>query len=130
MPTIGTKGSELDLLIRQGATFGPNLCTLKNPDTSPINLTGCTFRGQIRKTASDPLSTGCAITFVITNAAAGEFTWEVTDENTTALAADAISEAGPASQYVYDIEMEDASGRVIPLLYGKVSVFREVTKVT
>lgn len=127
---IGSKGSELDLLIRQGATFGPVACTLTNPDTSPVNLTGCTFRGQMRKTASDLLSTGCAFTFVITNATLGQFTIEITDENTTALAADVVSETGPSSQYVYDVEMEDASGRVIPILFGKAQVFREVTKVT
>lgn len=130
MPVIGSKGAELDILIRQGATFGPNRCTLTNPDTSPINLTGCTFRGQIRKTASDALSTGCAATFTIVNAASGIFDWEFTAANTTALTADATSETAPASLYVYDIEMEDASGRVIPLVYGKVNVFREVTKAT
>ena len=127
---IGTKGAELDILIRQGATFGPVASVLTNPDTSPVNLTGCVFRGQVRKTASDALSTGCAITFTITNASAGQFTWEITDEVTTTLTADATSESGPNSQYVWDMEMQDASGRVIPLAYGKAQVFREVTKDT
>ena len=127
---IGTKGAELDLLIRQGATFGPNASRLTNPNGTPVNLTGSTFRGQIRKTASDALSTGCAITFTITNAINGEFTWEVTDEATTVLVADSISESAPASTYVWDMEMEDSSGRVLPLAYGKVQVFREVTKAT
>jgi hypothetical protein len=49
MPQIGTKGSELDLLIRQGATFGPNSCTLTNPDNSPVNLTGATIKMQLKK---------------------------------------------------------------------------------
>jgi hypothetical protein len=128
MPQIGSKGANLDILVRQGSTFGPNRCTLTNPDTSPVNLTGCTFRGQIRKTASDPLSSGASATFTIINAAAGIFDWEFTDEATTTLTADNISETAPASVYVYDVEMEDASGRVIPLLYGNVNVFREVTK--
>lgn len=126
--TLGSKGAELNLLIRQGATFGPNVCTLTNPDTSPVNLTGCTFRAQIRKTASDPLSSGAAATFTITNAALGEFYWEFTDEVTTVLVADSVSETAPASIYTWDMELEDASGRVIPLLYGTVNVFREVTK--
>ncbi len=33
-----------------------------------------------------------------------------------------------ASQYVYDIEMESGAGVVTPLLYGTVSVYREVTR--
>jgi len=37
-PVIGTKGAALDLLIRQGATVGPNSTTLKDGTGTPINL--------------------------------------------------------------------------------------------
>lgn len=130
MPTIGTKGENLDLLIRQGATFGPHLVTLTNPDTSPVNLTGCTVRGQIRKTATLPLSTGVALTCTVTNAAAGQFTISISDEDTTLLTADPDSETADASTYVWDLELEDAGGNVIPLMYGVANVWREVTKVS
>jgi hypothetical protein len=128
MPQIGSKGANLDIVVRQGATFGPNRCTLTNPDTSPVNITGFTFRGQIRKTASDPLSTGISAVFTIVNGTSGIFDWEFAAADTAGLTADSVSETAPASIYTYDVEMEDSSGRVTPLLYGTVNVFREVTK--
>jgi hypothetical protein len=129
MATIGTKGANLDLLIRQGATLGPVPCRLTNPDTSPMILTGSTFRGQIRKTPSSASSTGATAVCVITNATNGEFTFEFPVAATTALIADDVSEEAPASIYVWDLEIEDSVGRVTPIFYGTVKVFREVTKV-
>lgn len=128
MAVVGTKGQEVDLLIRQGATLGPIACRLTNPNATPMNLTGATIRAQIRKTASSAASTGAAAVCTITNAANGEFTYEFTTAATTALVADEVSEEAPASIYTWDMELEDASGRVTPLVYGKVNVFREVTK--
>lgn len=128
MPVIGTKGQEVDLLIRQGSTFGPVACRLTNPDSTPMNLTGATIRAQIRKTASAAASTGAAAVCVITNALNGEFTYEFTVASTTLLVADEVSEEAPASIYTWDMELEDSTGRVTPLVYGKVNVFREVTK--
>lgn len=126
MPQIGSKGAKLDILIRQGATFGPQLCRLTNPDNTPVNLTGSTIRCQLRKTADDPTSLGITGTIVITNALNGEFTWEFTDEQTATLIADPVSETGPDSLYVYDMEMLDTTGRIIPLLEGNVNVYRDV----
>lgn len=128
MPQIGTKGTELDLLIRQGATFGPIPASLKNPNTTPVDLTGATIRAQVRKTPTSAIGEGCSATFVLTNPSQGEFTWEFPASATQTLAADSESELATASTYVWDMEVELANGRVIPLLYGKVNVFREVTK--
>ena len=127
-PIIGTKGAELDLLIRQGATFGPNVCTLTNPNASPVNLAGATLRAQIRKTATSTLVPGAVGTFSITSAENGIFQWEFSAAVTALLTADNESELAAASVYVWDMEIEDAAGRVTPLCYGKVNVFREVTK--
>lgn len=129
MPQIGTKGAELDLLIRQGATFGPIKSRALNPNGTPMNLSGATIRAQVRKTATSPIGEACVGSFVITNAADGRFEWSFTDDATSVLVADNDSELAQASIYVWDMELEDATGRVIPLLYGKVNVFREVTKV-
>lgn len=127
MPQIGNKGTELDLLIRQGATFGPNECTLLGEDGLGINLTGATLRAQIRKTPSSATASASAV-FTITSPSTGTFVWEFTSAETTTLLADDSSEEAEASTYVWDMELQDASGDVIPLLYGKVNVFREVTK--
>jgi hypothetical protein len=53
MSTLGSIGVKLDLLIKQGSTFGPHKFTLTNPDGTPLDLTGCIVRAHIRKKASD-----------------------------------------------------------------------------
>lgn len=127
MPVLGTKGGELDLLLKQGSTFGPHLITLKDSNNTAINITGATVRAQIRKT-SDAATAVATGDFVITNGAAGQFTFGFNTTATAALQVDAVSETGTDSQYVWDMEIQYADGRVYPLMYGKVSVFREVTK--
>ncbi len=47
MATLGYIGERLDLLIRQGATFGPFDVTLANPDKTPVDLTGATVRALL-----------------------------------------------------------------------------------
>jgi hypothetical protein len=68
------------------------------------------------------------VTLTITDAAAGKFQFGMTDEATAAIpAGETLKDA--ASVYVWDMELEDASGRVLPLYYGDCKVFREVTRV-
>ena len=127
MPVLGTKGGELDLLLKQGATFGPHQITLKDSANQPINITGATIRAQIRKT-SDAATAVATGDFVLTAPSMGVFTFGFSSTATTALQVDTVSEAGTDSQYVWDMEIQYSDGRVYPLMYGKVSVFREVTK--
>ena len=125
-PATGSVGKPVDWVLRQGDTFGPHTVTLRNPDESPVDLTGSTIRGQMRKHASDedPAATfDCAIT----DATAGIFTVGLTASATGALTCgDTPTHAD--SRYVYDFEMVDTLGRVITLLYGVISVLREVTR--
>jgi hypothetical protein len=125
-PPIGSFGKQLDLNIRQGATFGPVTLTLKNPDNSAVNLTGSTVRGQIRKRALDT-DVVCAFGVTITDATGGVCTLNLTKEVTAAIQT-AENPASPDSRYVYDVELLDSAGRVLPLLYGAVTVLREVTR--
>lgn len=129
IPQIGSKGDRLDILIRQGGTFGPKFCTILKSDGSPENITGCTFIAEIRKTA-DATVVAASATFAITNAAGGEFNFTFSATATQAITADPVGETEPDSQYVWDLEMHYADGRVRPLLYGDVAVFREVSKGT
>lgn len=124
---LGTKGGELDLLIKQGATFGPHLITLKDSNGTAINITGATIRSQIRK-LSNSASPACTGDFVLTSPTNGQFTFGFSSASTTSLIVDPDSESGSDSQYVWDMELQYADGRVYPLMYGKVQVFREVTK--
>lgn len=126
-PSIGTKGAALDIIIRQGATFGPQTLTVKGSDGLPINVTGYTFRGQVRKTA-DAATAAASLTFTLTDPTNGVVVFVISATATAAITCDPDSETEAASQYVWDCEMEDGSGVVTPLLYGIASVFREVTK--
>lgn len=123
---IGTKGEELDLLVRQGGTFGPFRVTLKNPDGTPVLLTDATFRGQVRK-SFDSLTVDANFSFVVTDALQGKVQFEIDAVQTAAIMA-GIDETVEESQYVYDIEYLNEENRVLPLFFGRVLVFREITK--
>jgi hypothetical protein len=126
VPTIGFLGEEYNLLIRQGATFGPVTVTMTNPDTTPVNLTGCTIRGKIRRKALDA-AVVATFTVSITDAVNGGYQFSLTDEVTSAMTAGEYTSSSE-SKYVWDLEMEDTLGKVLPLYYGKVTVLREVTR--
>lgn len=124
--SIGFYGEELDLLVRQGAEFGPVTATMRNPDASPVDLTGCAIRGQVRKRALDA-STVASLTVTITNAANGVYEFGMSNAVTAGIPAGEAANL-PTSQYVWDLELQDVLGRVIPLYYGAVIVLREVTR--
>ena len=121
---IGSIGEELDLVIRQGATFGPFNLTMVNPNATPVDLTGATFRGSIRKTPAGAWVQ--PVHFLVIDAVAGRYDMWIPDTETS------LIKAGPTlthsdSKYIWDAEMVDSSGNVIALYYGKVLVFRDVT---
>jgi hypothetical protein len=124
---IGSKGGNLDLLIRQGTTLGPNTTQLKDRAGAAINITGATIRSEIRKTPDDAVVKATAVC-TITDAANGTFTWSFTAAETKLLTASPIDEEQDASKYVWDMEIQYSTGRIQPLMYGVVKVFREVTK--
>lgn len=124
-PVIGHYGAPMDLRIKQGSTFSATV-NLQNPDTTPVDLTGSQLRAQIRKKALDA---AVVATFVITvtDAPGGVFDMLLSDE-VTAQIVTGESLQSTDSKFVWDMEMEDTLGRVIPLFYGNVVVFREVTR--
>lgn len=124
---IGNIGERLNLLIRQGATFGPYRCTMTNPDGSPVDLTGASIVGQIRKRASDATAVA-DLQVTMVDRAAGVYEFGLSDETSAGITAGSDT-TRPESLYVWDMELHDSLGRVIPLYYGDVRVFREVTRV-
>lgn len=124
--TLGFVGEELNLLIRQGATFGPIQFIMKNADGSSVNLTGCTIQGQIRKTALASVVTK-ALACTITSPSTGQYEISLTAAQTAQIKA--VEDAKSSeNKYVWDLELIDSIGRVIPLYYGVVMIFREVTR--
>lgn len=130
--TIGSIGERLDLLIRQGATFGPFTATMRNPAPdantpgTPVILTGCTIRGHIRKAPADA-QPAAVVDVSITDAPNGVYTWGLSASTTAAMSA-GLDVTKPESRYVWDMELEDSAGRVIPLYWGEVRIHREVTR--
>ncbi len=127
IPRIGDVGARLDLDIRQGGTFGPyEVQELDDATGLPVDISGCTFVGQIRKT---PTSATVVATFtcVVTDGLLGLWTYGMADEVTAAITAGNASGMAE-SRYTYDIEMHDVAGNVYPRLYGGVFVWAENTR--
>lgn len=126
--TLGTIGEELNLLIRQGATFGPMQFAMTNlAGGSAVDLTGVTFQAQIRRNPSSK-SVVATIACTVTNAVGGLYELGI-DEVVTAAIPCADDPESSENKYVWDLEMVDSLGRVIPIYYGTVTMFREVTRV-
>lgn len=111
---LGDFGDNVDLEVKQGSTFSRD-GAFANPDGTPVDLTGCELRAQLRRTVDSP-----AVNFgvEVTDAAAGEFTFGLSKEQTIGLT---------QSKYLWDFEYEDTLGRVTPICYGEVRVQAEVT---
>lgn len=128
MSEIIDKGQELNLTIRQGATFGPVVCTLKDELGTPLDITGATFSAQIRKTPSSRKATGISAETAIVDALTGQFSFTFLATDTATLSC-GDTELSTDSLYYWDLEMTQGDV-VTPFCYGTVKVFREVTKDT
>ena len=114
--------AKLKLKIIQGATFRKALVWLAPDKTTPIDLTGCTARMQVRSeiestTVLLELTTenGC----IVIDGPAGKLTLHLSPAATAAIA----WESG-----VWDLEVVHPSGDVTRLVQGSISVSREVTR--
>ncbi len=109
--------AKYDFDMDQGATFNRAL-TLKDDSGTVVDISGCSFAGQVRTTALSGTVAG-TFTFEVTNATQGQFTWKMTSTNTALL---------PAQQCVYDVEMTQANNDVVRLLEGFVNIKSNVTR--
>lgn len=111
-----------DITIEQGATFQLELIW-KNPDTTPINLTGYTARMQVRKKHADTVKVLDLTTQngkIIITPLLGKINVTVPATETD----DITIKTG-----VYDLELESSTGIVTRLIEGGVTVSPEVTRV-
>lgn len=123
---IGGKGSQLDILIRQGATFGPHRVTIKDENSNPINLTGAVFTGQIRKTITSTTVSAEIVTSIIdpiNGIIEISIPWNVTKDLPAG-----ETEKDEKSIYFWDYELKDSQDKIVPLFYGTARVFREITR--
>jgi hypothetical protein len=122
---IGNEAPTKTIYIEQGSDWSVDF-TINNPNNTPMNLTGVTFSGQLRKPA---LSTTLAASFVFTivNASLGQGRVSLTAATTRALKAGEYQSVKD-SIYAFDFEMIDASGKTRRWLQGPAIVYREVTR--
>lgn len=126
---ISALGERINLLLQQGAAFGPITATMLNPDeTTPVDLTGCTIFGSVRKTAATD-TVAAALTVAITTPLAGVYTFQLTGAQTDLITAGEVIKSAE-SQYVWDLFLKDSTDRVTQLYYGAVQVLRRVTRPT
>ncbi len=116
-----------DLTLEQGVTF-IDTYQLLNADGTSENITGSTFRGQIRKS---PESTTVIATFngTITDATDGKFQMSLTSAITAAIAADDSGDCKiKKTCYLYSYEQLKSDGTVVRLSQGKVNFIPEIDK--
>lgn len=124
--------AKLDLYIEQGASFRRVLKFTDNasPTPNPIDLTGYSYAGKIRKTIeSTPEIVNFTCTVLDQNTNPGEMKIELSSSQTAAipLKGQKVQER-VTEPFAYDIEVTYPSGFVERVLEGVVNVSPEVTR--
>jgi len=118
---MSTKPAKLNIEIYQGDRFSKSFSiktkTTESPDPVPLDLTGLTLKGQIRKTFDGNNYTEFDIT--IDDALEGKFTVFLSSRDTQVM-----KEGG----YVYDIEVIEDIDNIFKILVGNIEILPEVTK--
>ena len=119
---------QYSMSISQGSDFLLAI-TIKDSSGTPIDLTGHSFRGQIRKTASDPLVLA-DFSFNILDQVSSTGRVDVilpSTDSSTIILETSKSAGRKITTFTYDIESED-SGNVVRWLEGLVKMSPEVTR--
>ena len=109
---------DVPLTIRTGDDESVTITFSDETTGLPINITGRTYRAQIRS-ASSSTTILASWTCAVTNGAAGILTLSLTDTRTSTLS------PGFA---VWDLEETTAGGIVSTPLAGRVSIVQDVTR--
>lgn len=108
--------ADQDLTITRGDTE-TLVVTITSDGTTPINITGRTYRAQIRS-SQDSVTVKASFTCVVTDGANGQVTCTLSAANSATLG---------SGVYYWDFE-ENASGVVSTILAGNVTVTADVTR--
>lgn len=122
--------TEYDIEVKQGATYRL-LMTIKDNNGDEIDLTGYTFRGQIRDTTSSP-TIQATFTFDVKTQSGGTLGQVEAILTAAATAGIVLPEVDKPHRkittMVYDIESDNGGGEVVRWLQGKAEISPEVTK--
>lgn len=108
--------ADQDLTITRGDTE-TLVVTITSDGTTPINITGRTYRAQIRA-SQDSTTIKASFTCTVSNGAAGQVTCTLSATDSATL---------PVGIAYWDLE-ENASGVVSTILSGNVTVIADVTR--
>lgn len=114
MTTVGAIPAAVDLAVYQGDDFGPLTLTVTNPDGSAANLTGATFKAQIR---SAPGAATVLASFTI-SVATNVITLTMAATDTLTLPAGAA----------WDCQMTTSAGKIQTLAAGQVKTTADVSR--
>lgn len=116
-----------NITICQGASYNLEV-TYTDENNAPIDLTGSTLRGQIRKSISDD-TIQATFTITITDAVNGVFTVSLTPAQTEAIEIKAQKDTvRELEAFAYDIERELVGGEVDRIMQGEAFVSPQVTR--
>ena len=110
-------GAYADLTIDQGTDFESTF-DLVQDDGTPIDVTGYTFSGQVRKTYYST-NTAAIFTVSVINPFSGNTVLKIDAANTSNI---------PAGRYVYDIKMIDTANTTTMVVEGIITVTPQVTR--
>lgn len=108
--------ADQDLILTRGDTE-TLVVTIQDDNGSAINITGRTYRAQVRS-SQDSTTIKASFTCTVTSGASGQVTCVLSATDSATL---------PSGQYYWDLE-ENASGVVSTILAGNVTVFADVTR--
>lgn len=108
--------ADQDLTLTRGDTE-TLVVTITTDGSTPVNITGRTYRAQIRSTQDSTTIKG-SFTCTVTGAASGQVTCVLSATSSAAIS---------AGLYFWDLE-ENASGVVSTILSGNVTVLADVTR--
>ena len=108
--------ADQDLTITRGDTE-TLVVTITTDGSTPVNITGRTYKAQIRS-QQDSTTIKASFTCTVTSGATGEVTCVLSATSSAALS---------AGLYFWDLE-ETASGTVSTILAGNITVLADVTR--
>lgn len=113
--------SKWKIALDQGSDFTLSIC-IKDPQKNPIDLAGYTARMQARKCLS---ASEVALELSTDN---GLISIDTETSTVTLTIPHDTSSAMEATDYVYDLELTDAYGKVWRCLQGVLTISPEVTR--
>jgi hypothetical protein len=106
-----------NLTVDQGSSFESTI-DITDSENNPVNLTGYTFRGQIRKTYASTTSVSFTITSI--SPTSGSIKLVLSAEQTSGI---------KAGRYLYDVEIISSTNIVTRVIEGQIEVTPRVTRV-